>query len=131
MACPAMPTCGLAVTEAERALPTIMDQLEVELAKLGLDQDRFTVRMTGCPNGCARPYVAEIGIVGQSADKYQLYLGGSPGSTRLASVWREGVRSAEIAPALAPLFTAYRARRRDGESFGDWTARDVLSEVPA
>src|SRR5262249_2137973 len=62
MACPAMPTCGLAVTEAERALPTIMDQLEVELAKLGLEDERFTVRMTGCPNGCARPYNADIGL---------------------------------------------------------------------
>jgi sulfite reductase (ferredoxin) len=131
LACPALPTCGLSLAESERAMPSILDAIEVELAATGLADQAITIRMTGCPNGCARPYVAEIGIVGQSADKYQLYLGGSPGSTRLASVWREGVRSADIAPTLAPLFTAYRARRRDGESFGDWTLRDVLSEVPA
>ena len=67
MACPALPTCGLAVTEAERALPDLLDQLETELARLGLEHERFTVRMTGCPNGCARPYNADIGLVGRSA----------------------------------------------------------------
>ena len=76
MACPAMPTCGLAVTEAERALPTIMDQLEVALTTLGLESDRFTVRMTGCPNGCARPYNADIGLVGRSATRNE---DGTPG----------------------------------------------------
>ncbi len=85
--------------------------------------------MTGCPNGCARPYVAEIGIVGQSADRYQLYLGGNPASTRLAKVWREKVGAAEIPGVLAPLFAAYAAGRHEDESFGDWTVREVLAEV--
>ena len=67
MACPAVPTCGLAVTEAERVLPSVMDELEIALTNLGLDKERFTVRMTGCPNGCARPYNSDIGLVGRSA----------------------------------------------------------------
>lgn len=131
LACPAMPTCGLALAEAERAVPAILDAVEAELARAGLAGADVTLRMTGCPNGCARPYMAEIGIVGSSADRYQLYLGGEPGSTRLATLWREGVHAAEIASLLAPLFAGYAAGRRSGESFGSWCARDVVAEVPA
>ncbi|BDE08107.1 sulfite reductase subunit beta [Vulcanimicrobium alpinum] len=129
LACPALPTCGLALAESERALPAILAAIEAELAAAGLPGETIAIRMTGCPNGCTRPYMAEIGIVGQSADRYQLYLGGSPASTRLAKPWREKVRSWEIAPLLAPLFVAFRNDRRVGESFGDWAARDVLAEV--
>jgi sulfite reductase (ferredoxin) len=131
LACPALPTCGLSLAESERVAPEILDAIEAELASAGLAGQPITIRMTGCPNGCARPYLAEIGIVGQSADRYQLYLGGAPASTRLATPWRDGVRSAEIAPLLAPLFAAYAADRRPGEPFGDWCARDVLAAVPA
>ncbi len=125
LACPALPTCGLSLAESERVVPAILAAVQAELDAAGLADEPITLRMTGCPNGCARPYVAEIGIVGQSADRYQLYLGGSAGSTRLATVWREGVRSAEIGPLLGPLFAAFAARRRAGEGFGDWCARDV------
>ena len=111
--------------------PEILTAIEAELAKAGLPDQAITIRMTGCPNGCARPYLAEIGIVGQSADRYQLYLGGSAASTRLAKPWREKVRGGEIAAQLAPLFVDYRVGRRGDESFGDWAARDVLMEVPA
>jgi sulfite reductase (ferredoxin) len=131
LACPAMPTCGLALAEAERVVPGMLDAIEAELASAGLAGEPITIRMTGCPNGCARPYLAEIGIVGQTADRYQIYLGGAPASTRLATPWRDDVRSAEIAPLLAPLFTAYAGRRRPGEPFGDWCARDVVWAVPA
>lgn len=131
MACPALPTCGLALAEAERAIPALLDEIEAELTRAGLADQVITMRMTGCPNGCARPYLAEVGFVGQSADRYQIYLGGNPASTRLAKLWREKVTSAEIVPLLAPLFAAYRAERRDAESFGDWCLREVLTEVPA
>lgn len=131
LACPALPTCGLSLAESERAIPALLDGIEAELAAAGLAGTPITIRMTGCPNGCARPYVAEIGIVGQSADRYQIYLGGSPASTRLAKLWREKVSLAEIPVLLAPLFAGYRAGRRDGESFGDWTLREALAEVPA
>ncbi|HTJ27775.1 MAG TPA: NADPH-dependent assimilatory sulfite reductase hemoprotein subunit [Candidatus Limnocylindria bacterium] len=131
MACPALPTCGLALAESERVIPALLDDVEAALAQAGLDGQAITIRMTGCPNGCARPFLAEIGLVGKSADRYQVYLGGDPASTRLAKLWRDGVRLAEVAPLLAPLFTAYRAQRAEGESFGDWTLREVLEEVPA
>ena len=131
LACPALPTCGLALAESERAIPEILTAIEAELTAAGLAGETMTIRMTGCPNGCARPYLAEIGIVGQSADRYQLYLGGNPASTRLAKAWREKVPSGEIAPLLAPLFSAYRDGRRAGESFGDWCAREVVTEVIA
>src|SRR5262245_64309335 len=76
IACPAIPTCGLAISEAERALPGILDQLEGALAELGLSDARLGVRMTGCPNGCARPYQSDVGVVGRSGDKFVVYVGG-------------------------------------------------------
>jgi sulfite reductase (ferredoxin) len=131
LACPAMPTCGLALAESERVIPELLDALEAELANAGLANEPIAMRMTGCPNGCARPYMAEIGIVGQSADRYQLYLGGDLASTRLATLWRSGVRLAEIPELLAPLFVAFAATRRPGEGFGDWSAREVIAAVLA
>ncbi|MDB5028474.1 MAG: sir, partial [Candidatus Eremiobacteraeota bacterium] len=131
LACPAMPTCGLALAESERVIPELLDAIEAELAVAGLAGESITMRMTGCPNGCARPYMAEIGIVGQSPDRYQVYLGGDPASTRLATLWREKVRLAEIAPLLAPLFAGFAGSRRDGEPFGDWCAREISAAVPA
>ncbi len=131
LACPALPTCGLSLAESERVIPALLDDLEVELERAGLEDEPISVRMTGCPNGCARPYMAEIGIVGQSADRYQIFLGGHRAGVRLAEPWREKVPLAEIAPILAPLFAGFAADRREDESFGDWCVRAVLRAVAA
>ena len=116
MACPAMPTCGLAVTEAERALPSVIDQLETELATLGLADERLTVRMTGCPNGCARPYNADIGLVGRSATRnpdgtpgpgsYTIFLGGRTIGDRLNVEYKDYVPMDQVASELAAVFRA-------------------------
>jgi sulfite reductase (ferredoxin) len=128
MACPALPTCGLALAEAERSLPSLIDALETRLAELGLAEEPISIRMTGCPNGCARPYMSEIGIVGVSADRYNVYLGGSTDSTRLNVLYREMVASADIAPLLDPLFVGFAGDRSGGESFGSYCLR-VLAAV--
>jgi sulfite reductase (ferredoxin) len=123
LACPALPTCGLALAEAERALPGIVDELEVALAGLGLGSEAIDVRMTGCPNGCARPYTAEIGIVGRTKRGYDVYIGGSPGGDRLARFLARNVTLDELVARLAPLLADWRERRRAGEPFGDFWAR--------
>ncbi|MBZ0310586.1 MAG: NADPH-dependent assimilatory sulfite reductase hemoprotein subunit, partial [Anaerolineae bacterium] len=123
MACPALPTCGLAITEAERALPGLLDELEMVLAELGLLDDPISIRMTGCPNGCARPYVAEIALVGRSLEKYKLYLGGNLVGTRLAEPFLDLVPFSALIPTLRPLLTHYRDTRREGEAFGDFCQR--------
>ncbi len=126
MACPALPTCGLALAEAERSLPALVAELEPRLAELGLSREQISIRMTGCPNGCARPYMGEIGIVGVSADRYNLYLGGDIEQTRLNRLYREMLRAAEIPAALDPLFVAFAAERRDGEAFGSFCLRTAF-----
>lgn len=124
IACPAWPTCGLAVTESERALPGILDQLEARLAELELLDDRISVHMTGCPNGCARPYTPDIGLVGKAAgEKYTLYLGGNAEGTRLAFIYKDMVAKDDLVPTLVPVLTQYKAERRNGESFGDFCHR--------
>lgn len=124
MACVALPTCSLAVTESERVLPSVIDQMEIELAKLGLDAEKFTVRMTGCPNGCARPYNAEIGLVGKTKNKYTVYLGGQLLGKRLASVFKDSVSLEEIVPTLVPIFVAFKTHRQSAnETFGDFCHR--------
>ncbi len=123
MACVALPTCGLAVTESERVLPSVIDEMEKELARLGLSKEQFTVRMTGCPNGCARPYNAEIGLVGKTKGKYTVYVGGKLLGTRLAFVHKDIVPLEEIVPTLVPLFTAFKSMRSGSESFGDFCSR--------
>jgi sulfite reductase beta subunit-like hemoprotein len=123
MACPALPTCGLALAEAERFLPRLLDEFRAAWSAAGLDGEAPTIRMTGCPNSCARPTMGEIGIIGVSADTYHVYVGGTPESTRLNTLYREKVRGGEIVATLAPLFDAYRADRRPGESFGDFSLR--------
>jgi sulfite reductase (ferredoxin) len=129
LACPALPTCGLALAESERALPAIVRDIDAALAKLQLDREPITIRMTGCPNGCARPYMGEIGIVGMSADRYQLYLGGNAPSTRLNRLYRDGVRAGEIAAVLTPLFVRWRAERNPGEGFGDFCVRTAWEKI--
>lgn len=123
LACPAMPTCGLAIAEAERFLPSVIDHLEKEVALLGLNNEEFTIRMTGCPNGCARPYVADIGLVGRSLGKYTIFLGGNPEGTRLNTQYRDLVPEAELANALRDVLQVYLNNRQPGERVGDWANR--------
>lgn len=123
IACVALPTCSLAITESERVLPSVIDEMEVELQKLGLEKEKFTVRMTGCPNGCARPYNADIGLVGKAKGKYTLFLGGTRIGTRLAFVHKDLVPMEQIVPTLKPIFTAFRDLRQPEESFGDFCNR--------
>jgi len=123
LACPAIPTCGLAISEAERALPGIIDQLESALGELGLSGAKLGVRMTGCPNGCARPYQSDVGIVGRSGDKFVVYVGGRTEGDRLNFELRDLTPRAEIVPTLLPLLRRYRDERAEGEGFGDYCAR--------
>ena len=123
MACVALPTCGLALAESERYLPSLIDKLEACAATHGLGETAITIRMTGCPNGCARPYLAEIGMVGRGPGRYHLYLGGAHNGERLSKLYAPDVDEAGILAALDPLFGAYAAARDSDESFGDWTIR--------
>jgi sulfite reductase (ferredoxin) len=129
MACPALPTCGQALSESERVWPQIANEIQKAWDAAGLTGEPLCVRMTGCPNGCARPYTAEIGIVGQSSDLYSLYLGGSPLGTRLAEIFRHGVRGSQIAAVLSPLFQEYAAERTADERFGNWFVRSMIGCV--
>lgn len=123
MACVALPTCGLATAESERALPQVMPDIERMLAELGLENEPITMRMTGCPNGCARPYSAEIAFVGRSPGKYDLFLGGEFHGTRLNELYRELTPIEEFVSTLRPLFAEFVENRRDEERFGDFCAR--------
>ncbi|MEZ6127511.1 MAG: NADPH-dependent assimilatory sulfite reductase hemoprotein subunit [Planctomycetaceae bacterium] len=123
IACPAFPTCGLSITESERALPGVIDELETEIARHGLEGQKIAVHMTGCPNGCARPYTPDIGLVGRAVGKYTLFLGGNPEGTRLCFLYKDMVPLEEIVPTLSPVLTLYKAERHAGEAFGDFCAR--------
>jgi sulfite reductase (ferredoxin) len=124
LACPALPTCGLALAESERFLPALLADIRAAWTAAGLGAEGVpTIRMTGCPNSCARPTMGEIGVIGLSADSYNVYVGGTPASTRLNTVYREKVRGGEIAAVLAPVFAAYAEDGRPGESFGDFSLR--------
>jgi sulfite reductase (NADPH) hemoprotein beta-component len=123
MACVALPTCGLALAESERYLPELITALEAETARVGLADDEIMIRMTGCPNGCARPYLAEIGLVGTGPGLYNLYLGGAFDGTRLSKLFRRQIGHADIVAALSPLFARYAAERRPGERFSDFVIR--------
>jgi sulfite reductase (NADPH) hemoprotein beta-component len=123
MACVALPTCGLALAESERYLPDLITALETRLAAHGLAQDEIVIRMTGCPNGCARPYLAEIGLVGKGPDRYNLYLGAAFDGSRLSKLYAEDLAHEGIVAALDPLFAAYAAERNRGERFGEFVIR--------
>ncbi len=123
MACPALPTCGLSITESERVLPGMIDALEVELEKLGLQDERFTIRMTGCPNGCARPYNSDIGLVGKAKGKYTVFVGGRTLGDRLNFIHKDLVPDDEIVPTLVSLFAFFRQAREGTETFGDFCHR--------
>jgi sulfite reductase (ferredoxin) len=130
IACPAWPTCGLAVTESERALPGVIDEMETALAKFGLLGERVSVHMTGCPNGCARPYTPDIGLVGKAAgERYTMFLGGNAWGTRLAFNYRDVLPKEEIVKTLTPLFAYYKTSRTSGESFGDFCFRTGKEEL--
>jgi len=122
-ACPALPTCGLALTESERALPGVLDQLHAELLELDLGGLDAHVRMTGCPNGCARPYTAEIGFVGRGKRSYDIHLGGEPVGIRLNRVFAENVPRDSLVEVLRPVLAHYREHRHQGEAFGDFCHR--------
>ena len=129
LACPALPTCGQALAEAERVMPEVVDQLELALAGLGLDHLPIDVRMTGCPNGCARPYTAEIGIVGRTKRGYDVYVGGAPGGDRLAGRLAKNVKLDVVVDTLRPLLERWRSEAPEGEPFGDFWSRVGLPEV--
>jgi sulfite reductase beta subunit-like hemoprotein len=131
MACPAVPTCGLAIGEAERSLPAVIDALEVELQRLGLEGEKLSVRMTGCPNGCARPYQSDIGLVGRSGDKYSVFVGGNVLGTHLNFMLRDLVPLAEIVPTLVPLMEDFGKHRQGAEGFGDFCRRLGLEALQA
>jgi len=123
LACPALPTCGQALTEAERRLPELVGNIEGALASRQLGRRALQLRMTGCPNGCARPAVAEVGIVGRTKSTYDVYVGGGPRGDRLATLYREKVSFDEIAVVLGPLFDRWEAEGDEDESFGDFMTR--------
>lgn len=123
LACVSLPTCGLSLAEAERYLPTLIGDLENALEESGLRHDAITIRMTGCPNGCARPYIAEIGFVGRSPGKYNVYLGGGFAGQRLSKLYRTDFPGEEVPALLAPIFKRYAAERLEGERFGDFVIR--------
>jgi sulfite reductase (ferredoxin) len=123
LACVAFPTCGLAITEAERVLPEIVTGIHGALAEAGLGGESISIRVVGCPNGCARPYTAEIGLVGQSVNLYRIYLGASAMGTRLGTPFADNVPRAEIVARLRPVFALYAEQRAAGEAFGDFCHR--------
>ncbi len=131
MACPALPTCGQALGEAERVLPDVTALLDRLLTERELGDVRIETRMTGCPNGCARPYVAELGIVGRTKTAYDIFVGGDAAGTRLAALLVESVPLSKLGDVVAPLLDRFRTDRRDGEGFGDWADRVGMPELRA
>jgi sulfite reductase (ferredoxin) len=129
MACPALPTCGLAVAEAERALPGVLAELQAVFDEAGLPDATPVVRMTGCPNGCARPYVAEIGLVGDAADRYQIWLGGDGVGTQLARAVAERVHRNDLPTVLRPVVRRYAAERLPDETFGSFVNRASIDRL--
>ncbi len=127
MACVSLPTCGLALAESERYLPSLIEKI---VESSGLDTDDIVVRMTGCPNGCARPYLAEIGFVGTGPGKYNMYLGGAHNGDRLSKLYSKDQTEEDIVAKLTPMLQAYAKEREEGESFGDYVIRaDLVAET--
>jgi sulfite reductase (NADPH) hemoprotein beta-component len=129
MACPALPTCGLALAESERMMPEFLTRIEGLLAELGMPDEELIVRMTGCPNGCARPYMAEIALVGKAPNKYQIYLGGNEPSTRLNRLYKDSVKADELIAELRVVLRRYLSEKLPGERFGDFCARVLWNET--
>ncbi|MDX9974384.1 MAG: NADPH-dependent assimilatory sulfite reductase hemoprotein subunit [FCB group bacterium] len=127
MACPALPLCGLAMSEAERALPGIIKSIE----EAGHGDANVIIRMSGCPNNCSRPRSAELGLIGNGTDRYHVYTGGDPLGTRLCDLFMENVHTANVAPLISQLFDLWKAERGDNESFGDWSAKKGVEALRA
>jgi sulfite reductase (NADPH) hemoprotein beta-component len=123
IACVAMPTCGLAMAESERYLPSLISKLDEITEEIGLKNDEIVIRMTGCPNGCGRPYLGEIGFVGKAPGKYNLYLGAGFAGERLNKMYKENIGEEQILSELKPILNAYAKERNEGERFGDFTIR--------
>ena len=130
VACPALPTCSLALTESERVMDDVVADLDAELARHGLEDAELAVRMTGCPNGCARPYTADLGVVGSGLGQYDLYVGGGLARGRLGDLWATKVPQGEIATSLSPLFARWAAEREPDESLGDFYVRTYRHGEP-
>jgi sulfite reductase beta subunit-like hemoprotein len=122
-ACVALPTCGLSLSESERVLPDVLDRIDDTLRELGLEDEPILIRMTGCPNGCGRPYNADFGFVGRAPNKYAMYVGGSIAGDRLAGLEHKSVTLAEIPAAVRPWLESFAIERRPGETFSAWFAR--------
>jgi sulfite reductase (NADPH) hemoprotein beta-component len=131
LGCVALPTCSLAMAEAERYLPSLLTKIENQLVPLGLERESIVIRMTGCPNGCARPYNAEIAFVGRAPKLYDLYLGGSRNGTRLATLAATNVDESAILSYLEPLFQRYAKERQSEEGFGDFYLRTIAAQSPS
>ena len=131
MACPALPTCGLALAESERMLPGLIDRIERLCAEVGLQGEEIIIRSTGCPNGCARPYMAEMAFVGKSPGRYQVWLGGNTAGSRLNRVWKDVVKDPDIENELRPVLARFASERNSGERFGDWCDRVFLKDQSA
>jgi sulfite reductase (ferredoxin) len=130
MACPALPTCGQALAEAERVLPRIVDDIHGVLDAVDLSDLPLRVNVTGCPNGCSRPYTSEVGIVGRTKSTYDLYVGGAVGGDRLNRRIAIGATLDEVPKLLAPLVEQYRVEARPGEGFGDFAHRSIPVDAP-
>ncbi len=130
MACPSLPTCGLGLAESERYLPGLIDRLQKVCDDLGLGGEEIIIRSTGCPNGCARPYMAEIAFVGKAPGRYQVWLGGDVSGTRLNRVWKDVVKDPDIENELRPVLARFATERSANERFGDWCDRVFLKEQP-
>ncbi len=128
MACPALPTCGLALAESERYLPDLVEQIEGEFARHGLEDNPLTIRMTGCPNGCARPYTADLAFVGRKPGVYDIYIGGRLAGDRLAELYADSVADDKLIDTLRPLIDDFAANHQADESFGDYFARRYATD---
>ncbi|HZL78932.1 MAG TPA: NADPH-dependent assimilatory sulfite reductase hemoprotein subunit [Candidatus Limnocylindrales bacterium] len=131
MACPSLPTCGLALAESERMLPGLIDRIEKLCAEVGLTNEEIIIRSTGCPNGCVRPYMAELAFVGKAPGRYQVWLGGNASGTRLNRVWKDVMKETELEAELRPVLVRFVKERNGNERFGDWCDRVFLKEQAA
>ena len=128
MACPSLPTCGLGLAESERMLPGLIDRIEKLCDEVGLSNEEIIIRSTGCPNGCARPYMAELAFVGKAPGRYQVWLGGNAAGTRLNRLWKDVLKEPELETELRPVLVRYVKERNGNERFGDWCDRVFLNE---
>jgi sulfite reductase (NADPH) hemoprotein beta-component len=130
MACVALNTCPLALGEAQRYMPVLLDKIEPMLLKYDLAKEEIVTRMTGCPNGCARPYAAEIAFVGTAVGRYNLFIGGDRNGERLNKLYKESLDENGLLTELDYLFATFKAERNDKETFGDFAHRKWLNSVP-